>query len=164
MRAKKFERTRPVKIVLPFGRVRRQHARRTRLFAAPGFAIENLFGTADDRPHQMLEGRRKAGATRGSIEQEKGNGGRAKRVTALADGKAHLVGLNAEFLRERFAECDDKRVSSRAAERALQRKLENVGGDLKAERYVALYAKGPVVTGAYVLALPVTQRLVVHER
>ena len=148
MRAKKFERSRPVKIVFSVGRIRGQHARRTGLFTARGLAIENLLGAADDRPHQMLEGHREAGATCGPIEQEKGNGGRAERVTALADGKAHLVGLDAEFLRERLAQRDDKRVGARAAKRVLQLKFENVGGDFEAERDVSLYAERLVVTRA----------------
>ena len=63
----------------------------------------------------MLERYCEAGATRGPIEQEEEHSGCAESILALADGKAHLVGLNAKFLGEGLTQRDDKLWRRRGA-------------------------------------------------
>ena len=48
---------------------------------------------------------------------------------ALTDGKAHFVGVHAEFLGERLPQCDHQRVGAGPAKRMLRLKFEDVGRD-----------------------------------
>src|SRR5437016_4550150 len=70
MRAQKFERSGPVKILLSVGGIRGKNTSCTGFFTARGLAIEKLLRAADDRTHQVLEGHREAGPTCGPIEQK----------------------------------------------------------------------------------------------
>lgn len=164
MRSKKIERRCPVELVFAVGRVGGQHASRARFFASGCFAIEYVFGAVNHRAHQMLKRYRETGTTSGPIEQEQGNSRRAKRILALARGKAHLVSLDAELLGERFAQRDRQRIGAGAAQSVLRLKLENVGGDFQSQGDITLDAKRPVVAWTPFLALPITQGPVTNER